>query len=73
MSLDIDFEVGDIVMLRSGGPKMTIAHIAGGMCMCAWFDKSRPRTDQFDPAMLFRPRKPNAKFLRATAQAVNNR
>jgi uncharacterized protein YodC (DUF2158 family) len=37
------FEVGDLVVLRSGGPKMTVVRIKGAedelvqMVLCAWF------------------------------------
>lgn len=43
------FKVGDLVTLKSGGPKMTVSlviekHISGKrvegyMCECTWFDK----------------------------------
>lgn len=38
-----DFKVGDVVLLRSGGPKMTITslpsqHFSG--ILCEWFDRT---------------------------------
>ena len=57
----VPFQIGDIVMLRSGGPKMTIERVVMGICFCTWFDKqARQRNGQFDPDMLFLPKKPNA-------------
>jgi uncharacterized protein YodC (DUF2158 family) len=34
-----EFKVGDVVMLKSGGPKMTVTEIANGMAGVAWFDE----------------------------------
>jgi uncharacterized protein YodC (DUF2158 family) len=32
-----DFEVGDIVRLKSGGPNMTVENASGTKIECAWF------------------------------------
>lgn len=32
-----DFKVGDIVILKSGGPKMTISKIVSDEIDCQWF------------------------------------
>jgi len=34
-------KAGDVVVLKSGGPKMTIEGIADDYATCAWFDYSR--------------------------------
>jgi uncharacterized protein YodC (DUF2158 family) len=37
------FQVGDIVILKSGGPKMTVCGVPSehtSQCRCQWFDES---------------------------------
>ena len=34
------FNIGDTVRLKSGGPLMTVASIAGHNCTCTWFNES---------------------------------
>jgi len=36
-----EFKVGDVVMLKSGGPKMVVIALAeeAGRCDCVWFDQ----------------------------------
>ena len=39
---------GDIVMLKSGGPDMTVAWIADNEAYCEWFDsKGEPRGQRY--------------------------
>jgi len=51
-----DFNAGDIVMLKSGGPKMTIerSHEAGYArgVVCAWFDGGEVRIATFQQECL---------------------
>jgi uncharacterized protein YodC (DUF2158 family) len=35
-----DFNVGDVVRLKSGGPNMTVDGTAGSRYVCVWFDSS---------------------------------
>ena len=35
-----NFTAGDLVVLRSGGPMLTIAEISGEHARCIWFDNS---------------------------------
>ena len=35
---DSDFEIGDIVMLKSGGPPMTVHLVQAAAVTCVWFD-----------------------------------
>jgi uncharacterized protein YodC (DUF2158 family) len=35
-----DFNVGDVVRLKSGGPNMTVNNASSSMIMCTWFDSS---------------------------------
>lgn len=49
------FKVGDVVMLNSGGPGMTISTVdyPGGWCYCKWFSVGgHVQADYFQPEML---------------------
>jgi uncharacterized protein YodC (DUF2158 family) len=35
-----DFNIGDVVRLKSGGPNMTIDGAGGSRLTCMWFDSS---------------------------------
>lgn len=35
----MEFQVGDVVMLNSGGPKMTIAALKQDRAFCIWFNQ----------------------------------
>ena len=56
----MDFKVGDIVRLRSGGPRMTVEAIlpdmpGGPVVACSWFDENNQHHDRsFSPAALER-------------------
>jgi uncharacterized protein YodC (DUF2158 family) len=44
-----DFNVGDIVKLKSGGPNMTIEGCSGSRYICVWFDVNNvPHREDFD-------------------------
>ena len=46
---------GDVVRLKSGGPKMTVRGVAsGGAINCEWFAKEAVRKESFAPEMLER-------------------
>jgi len=48
-----DFDDGDLVQLRSGGPAMTIKEFSQGTYVCEWFTKEQElRTAKFSPASL---------------------
>lgn len=34
----MDLKVGDVVMLKSGGPSMTVDQVDGDHVWCCWFD-----------------------------------
>ena len=38
-----EIKAGDIVTLKSGGPKMTVAWVDDGQANCEWFD-TKPET-----------------------------
>lgn len=47
------FKVGDVVRLKSGGPKMTVSHIKDGNVWCTWFvGETDPKNAYFKPEML---------------------
>jgi uncharacterized protein YodC (DUF2158 family) len=46
------FEVGDIVVLKSGGPDMTVASVGPEAVVCVWFDGKRQRDGLFAFALL---------------------
>ncbi len=47
------FKVGDVVQLKSGGPKMTVtAEQAGGKLWCIWFAGDLAKGDEFKPEVL---------------------
>lgn len=47
----IDFKVGDVVQLNSGGPKMTITYISEILeetaAMCEWYGNNGIQADKF--------------------------
>jgi uncharacterized protein YodC (DUF2158 family) len=40
METESNFNVGDVVQLRSGGPKMTVAKAEGNKVDCIWIDSA---------------------------------
>ena len=49
-----NFQVGDVVQMKSGGPTMTISELVrDGRLFCQWFDKDGAlKTGYFQPAQL---------------------
>lgn len=46
-------QIGDIVRLKSGGPKMTITALDDASASCAWFDRNgRNQSDDFPLATI---------------------
>ena len=47
------FKIGDIVQLKSGGPKMTVTnHGSKGEIYCSWFGGSKKESAPFPPDAL---------------------
>jgi uncharacterized protein YodC (DUF2158 family) len=51
------FEKGDVVQLKSGGPKMTVSNTGKDMydqekVWCVWFEKTKKFEDTFEPEIL---------------------
>lgn len=48
-----EFETGDIVRLKSGGPEMTVSQSAtGGRIRCQWFAGKKLEFGDFQPSSL---------------------
>jgi uncharacterized protein YodC (DUF2158 family) len=59
--MDEQFKAGDVVQLKSGGPKMTVEKTGHESMMgaqgdyavwCVWFEGTKRKTDTFGPASL---------------------
>ena len=50
----MEFRTGDVVRLKSGGPKMTVIRIKESDVWCNWFlvDQDVPKMHSFKPEML---------------------
>jgi uncharacterized protein YodC (DUF2158 family) len=47
-----EFKAGDIVRLKSGGPKMTIDTIDNSFATCVWFEGTERKQDVFSLASI---------------------
>ena len=56
MAIENEFNVGDVVMLKAGGPRMTVESIGSTpdekAVNCVWFDGSKRVRRSFDAAVL---------------------
>jgi uncharacterized protein YodC (DUF2158 family) len=50
------FKIGDVVVLKSGGPDMTVEE-PGEVVGCVWFEKNQPQRGFF-PAAVLEAKKP---------------
>lgn len=49
----MEFEIGDVVQLKSGGPVMTVYNVDGSSIGCIWFDdKNKKISAPFIPETL---------------------
>ncbi|GHV14760.1 hypothetical protein FACS189491_11430 [Spirochaetia bacterium] len=53
----MDFKVGDVIVLKSGGPKMTVERIAthtngNEYVECSWFVNEKLESNKFPPDAL---------------------
>jgi uncharacterized protein YodC (DUF2158 family) len=49
-----EFARGDLVQLKSGGPKMTLCHGDGRYWWCRWFEGQSLRSEEFSSESLVR-------------------
>ena len=47
-----DFNVGDIVRLKSGGPNMTVDNASSSRIICTWFEGEILHSQDFDQGAL---------------------
>ncbi len=52
------FKAGDVVTLRSGGPKMTVEHADAAQAWCVWIDKGKQQRGEFSHTTLMKPPAP---------------
>jgi uncharacterized protein YodC (DUF2158 family) len=48
------FQIGDVVKLKSGGPKMTVESMDNDGVKCVWFDKADSKAAIFPEGTLAR-------------------
>lgn len=57
---------GDVIMLKSGGPAVTVSRIESGRAVCDWFVGDERHVQSFDLAVLVKvvetPRPPRLGF-----------
>ena len=57
-----NFKEGDIVVLKSGGPNMTVSGFKGTYVMCTWFISGKAEVMQFASDALEIYQKPASDF-----------
>ncbi len=58
------FAAGDVVVLKSGGPPMTVSEVlVTGSVSCQWFNGGAVEKGVFSPACLRRPKVYEAKMV----------
>jgi uncharacterized protein YodC (DUF2158 family) len=45
-------QAGDVVVLKSGGPEMTVKWVSGTECYCEWFDGKKVAGSSFEITQL---------------------
>jgi len=48
-----NIKIGDIVVLNSGGPNMTVENIDGEKIVCLWFTDNGCKQENFKKEMLY--------------------
>ncbi len=52
MSDQAEFKIGDVVCLKSGGPKMTVTDIDSDVILCVWFNGTEFRQEGCIPEII---------------------
>lgn len=52
MADESEFKTGDVVVLKSGSPCMTVQAVAKDQATCVWFHDGSPKVEAFRTAML---------------------
>lgn len=47
-----DLSIGDVVQLKSGGPRMTVESVDDDWVDCVWFEKNNAHRQSFGAALL---------------------
>lgn len=55
------FKVGDVVQLKSGGPRMTVHEVLSGGVRCKWFAGSKLEEGYFEVEALIKPKATRGK------------
>lgn len=66
------FSVGDVVVLKSGGPKMTVSEVGvdEGQIKCVWFDNMKRETALFNPDTLSNTH--SAEVVQKSGRSIGN-
>jgi len=60
-----ELKIGDVVVLKSGGPKMTVAYIGNsGKIDCVWFKESNEKRGTFHVEAVQKYVKPRRQAIR---------
>jgi len=59
----MDFKVGGVVVLKSGGPSMTVHSCDGDSIFCVWFEKKTQKSGHFPPGTLEKDDSPGGGTL----------
>ena len=59
-----NLNIGDVVKLKSGGPKMTVAYVYADEITCKWFDEqNRKHEDTFHIDQLEKDKPARARII----------
>jgi uncharacterized protein YodC (DUF2158 family) len=57
------FQEGDVVQLKSGGPRMTVEGYEDGLVMCVWFEEKNRKSSAFKEATIQTWTQPRAMYV----------
>jgi len=59
----MEWKLGNVVQLKSGGPAMTVESVSGDAVGCVWFDRNRLFRDTFKASLLRQPMAPEVNSV----------